>query len=262
MISSKPSICGLVSHLCRSSLRLASSIRLRIALLLLVLNFPLGYGGIALFAAISGKTGNPRWLLGGAICYALSWAMLFAGTVLAGTKAGDFSRVTKGGWRAWKRLRTVAACLALALCFCGCNGVQMPQRPLAYMYPSLMPMSALKSFHGRNITSEEVKSLFEKAGLNQTLVAYGFLDSDYAILARGLAARGYAEIDARHCKKCPFKWLYISFGETEARIVLRPQPGSGISQCGFVAGSGGELVLCLPLPEETENERYVPQEGR
>ena len=256
MKGSKPTICGFVSHLCRSSLRLASSIRLRIALLLLVLNFPLGYGGIALFAAISGKTGNPRWLLGGVICYTLSWAMLFAGTVLAGTKAGDFSRVTKGGWRAWKRLRAVAACLLVALCICGCAGVQRPQRPLAYMYPSLMPMSALKAFHGRNMTSEEVKSLFEKAGLNQTLVAYGFLDSDYAILAKGLTARGYAEIDARHCKKCPFKWLYISFRESEAQIVLRPnRPGSGISQSGFVTSPDGAFILCLALPEEKEKEK-------
>ncbi len=256
MKGSKPTICGFVSHLCRSSLRLASSMRLRIALLLLVINFPIGYGGIALFAAISGKTGNPRWLLGGVICYALSWVMLFAGTVLAGTKAAEFSRVTKGGWRAWKRLRAVAACLAIALCICGCAGVQRPQRPLAYMYPSLMPMSALKAFHGRNTTSEQVKSLFEKAGLNQTLMAYGFLNSDYAILARGLAARGYAEIDARHCKKCPFKWLYISFRENEAQIVLRPnRPGSSISQSGFVTGPGGEFILCLPLPEETEKEK-------
>ena len=249
MKGSRPTICGFVSHLCRSSLRLASSIRLRIALLLLTLNFPLGYGGIALFAAISGKTGNPRWLLGGAICYALSWAMLFAGTVLAGTKAGDFSRVTRGGWRAWKRLRT-AACLVLVLCICGCTGVQKPQRPLAYMYPSLMPMSALKSFHGRTTASGEVKSLFVKAGLNDTLVAYGFLDNDYAILAKGLTARGYAEIDARHCKKCPFRWLYISFGESGVQIVLRPQPGSGITQGSFARSPGGELVLRLPFPEK------------
>ncbi|MBQ7177411.1 MAG: hypothetical protein IJS08_08355 [Victivallales bacterium] len=257
MISNKPSICGLVSHICRSSLRLASSIRLRIALLLLVLNFPLGYGGIALFAAISGKTGNSRWLLGGVICYALSWAMLFVGTVLAGTKAGDFSRATKGGWRAWKRLRSVAACLAIVLCICGCNGVQMPQRPLAYMYPSLMPMSALKAFHGRNTTSDEVKSLFEKVGLNQTLVAYGFLDSDYAILAKGLEARGYAEIDARHCRKCPFKWLYISFGEKETRIVLRlSNNGTGLlalKQEGFAMGTGSELILRLPFSEQQKD---------
>lgn len=255
----RPTICGLVSHICRSSLRLASSMRLRIALLLLVVNFPLGYGGIALFAAISGKTGNLRWLFGGVICYALSWAMLFAGTVLAGTKAGDFSRVTKGGWRAWKRLRTVAACLAILLCISGCAGVQRPQRPLAYMYPSLMPMSALEAFCGRNTTSEQVKSLFEKAGLNQTLVAYGFLDSDYAILARGLSARGYAEIDARHCKKCPFKWLYISFGEKNVRIVLRiSNHGTGLLALrreGFAAGTGGELVLKLQFPEEKENEK-------
>ena len=201
-MKAKPTICSLVSHICRSSLRLASSMRLRIALLLLVINFPIGYGGIVLFAAISAKTGNPRWALGGGVCYALSWGMLFAGTFLAGTKAGDFSRVTKGSWRAWKRLRAVAACLAIALFICGCAGVQRPQRPLAYMYPSLMPMSALKAFHGRKTASEQVKSLFEKAGLNQTLVAYGFLDNDYAILARGLSARGYAEIDARHFLQC------------------------------------------------------------
>ena len=253
---SKPTICSLVLHICRSSLRLASNARLRIALLLLTLNFPLGYGGIVLFAAISGKTGDPRWALGGGVCYALSWGMLFAGSVLAGTKAGDFSRVTKGGWRAWKRLRAVAACLAIALCVSGCTGVQRPQRPLAYMYPSLMPMSALKAFHERKTASEQVKSLFEKAGLNQTLVAYGFLDNDYAILARGLSARGYAEIDARHCKKCPFKWLYISFGEEDVRIVLRiSNHGTGLltlRQDGWATGTGSELVFKLPFPEETE----------
>ena len=230
--------------------------KMRVALLLLVLNFPFGYGGLALFTLIAGKTGDARWLLCGTLCYGLSWAMLFCGTALAGSNAAVFSRIAKGGWRAWRRMRAMALFAFMSFCICGCSGVQRPERPLAYMYPSLMPMSALKSFHGRATDASQVKLLLETAGLGDTLAAYGFVESDFSVLARGLSTRGYAEIDARHCRKCPLKWLYISFAENDIVMVMRMERDSRKNALGnkegvLSMGRRGELVLRLPYKENS-----------
>ena len=253
MPKTKPTICGYASHVCRSCLKRASNLRLRVALFLLVSNFPLGYGGIALFSLIAGKTGDARWVVGGGICYGLSWAMLLAGTALAGASAGDFSRIAKGGWRAWKRMRAAAVCVALlALAGC-CGGVRPPDRPVAYMYPSLMPMSALASYHRHATSQEQARALLEKAGMDGLLAAYNFLESDYSVLARGLSSRGYCEIDGRNCSSCPLRWLYIAFTEKEALLVARLDArwkGRLVPKQGeYSRGVRGELLLRMPLPD-------------
>ena len=256
MNMNRPTICGLLSHVSRSCLKRAGNAKLRVALLLLAMNFPFGYGGLALFTLIAGKTGDARWLLGGGVCYALSWAMLLGGGILAGSKAKDFSKAAKGGWRAWKRLRAFALCMLVGICVCGCCGVKPPKRLLAYMYPSLMPMSALKSYTKRPTEAHQARLLLKNAGMEELLAAYGFLDSDYSVLARGLSARGYCEIDGRNCRKCPLKWLYISFGEESAQIVMRIDSGwKGIiaaKEGTMESGPRGELILTLPFPDKID----------
>lgn len=64
----------------------------RIGLVLVVANFPVGYGGIAVFAVLAVVSDNPAWLWGGAACYLLSWLMLGIGFWLGGRPAYDYAR--------------------------------------------------------------------------------------------------------------------------------------------------------------------------
>jgi len=60
------------------------SLKFWIGVVFLVINIPLGYGGIALAAYMVAKTGNKSYLALGGIIYGLSWGMFFLGAYLAG----------------------------------------------------------------------------------------------------------------------------------------------------------------------------------
>jgi len=75
---------------------LRRKIYFRIGLVLLVANVPIGYGGMAAGAVFSGITRKPIGLAFGAACYALSWAMMALGLVMAGPEG---SRYAKHYWR-------------------------------------------------------------------------------------------------------------------------------------------------------------------
>jgi hypothetical protein len=74
----------------------------RIGLVTIVVSFPIGYGGIAVFAAIAAVRKNHDWLWGGAACYAFSWLMLLFGFWLGGRPAYDYA---KRFWHLQKRRR-------------------------------------------------------------------------------------------------------------------------------------------------------------
>lgn len=82
----------------------ASSVRMsprfRAGLVLLIANVPVGYGGLAVAGGIAAWTGEPRWLLAGAACYALSWMMLLAGIALSGR---DGVAYAKSLWMRFRR---------------------------------------------------------------------------------------------------------------------------------------------------------------
>ncbi len=71
------------------------NIKFKTGLILLILNFPVGYGGLAVTGAIAASTEKPFWLLVGLGCYILSWIMLGAGIFLAGTEG---IKTTKNIW--------------------------------------------------------------------------------------------------------------------------------------------------------------------
>lgn len=113
--------------------------------------------------------------------------------------------------------------LALFLLLTSCVGVKAPNRPLAYLYPSMRPMSALATMTPVQCTLPELIALLEKEGLYADLKAAGLLEQELETVRRGLAKRGYAEIDARHTK-CRVRTVAIIHGpkglETEA--ILKP----------------------------------------
>jgi hypothetical protein len=59
-------------------------LRFNIGLALLLLNVPIGWGGLALGGIMAVWTNRHGWLVGGIALYALSWVLMGLGFVLAG----------------------------------------------------------------------------------------------------------------------------------------------------------------------------------
>jgi len=96
-------LCG---RLCRVFRReCGKSMRMRVGMFLLAVNVPFGYGAMAVCSWLCVKTGRRAfWGMTGGLCYALSWAMLLAGSYLAGREAKDACwRRMKMAFRAWRR---------------------------------------------------------------------------------------------------------------------------------------------------------------
>ena len=68
----------------------------KVGLVLLVLNFPIGYGGLAVGTAIAVCKKQPAALTVGFVFYGLSWVILGLGTILTG-RGGI--RYAKSYWR-------------------------------------------------------------------------------------------------------------------------------------------------------------------
>ena len=64
------------------------SLRFKIGIALLAINVPIGWGGMALCALLAAWTHRKTWLTIGFVLYAVSWALLGIGFILAG----------HGGW--------------------------------------------------------------------------------------------------------------------------------------------------------------------
>ncbi len=105
-ISHKPNICNLAAKLWASMRPFASNVKTRLGLFLFVVNFPFGYGGLLVTSAISASTKNPRWLIVGTCCYALSWLMLGLAILFLGADTVRFLRTSgKRKWKAWRIAR-------------------------------------------------------------------------------------------------------------------------------------------------------------
>jgi hypothetical protein len=72
------------------------SLKFRIGVFFLIVNIPLGYGGIALGAYLVAKTGNKGYLALSGIIYGLSWGLLFLGAYLAGPEG---MALVKNTWK-------------------------------------------------------------------------------------------------------------------------------------------------------------------
>lgn len=91
----------------------------------------------------------------------------------------------------------------------GCRTVQPPKRPVANLFPTLIPMSSLESLQPHPATREQIAGLLEQVGCLSLLRQAGMLDTELGVMARGISQRGYAEIDARRART-PLLWLAIA----------------------------------------------------
>ena len=105
-------------------------------------------------------------------------------------------------------MKQTLSILVLSLLLASCVGVKAPNRPLAYLYPTTRPMAELGSLTPVKTTQEAVIALLEKEGLYADLKRAGLEDMELETVLRGLAKRGFAEIDARHTK-CRVKVVSI-----------------------------------------------------
>lgn len=130
-----------------------------------------------------------------------------------------------------KLLLLVFASLAtLTLCLTSCNTYTPPERPVAYVFPTVRDMESLDQVTERRATVEDVKSWLERAGIYPELQASGLRDEECHLLVRGLARGGYAELDMRKVE-LPLKWLSISSladGSVEIMIGYAQDKGKGM----------------------------------
>ncbi len=106
-----------------------------------------------------------------------------------------------------------------------CSTVKPPQRPVAYIYPSLVPMSAIQLCTPVQLDDATIRKLLNESRTLSILENAGLRQSEIAILARGLAKHGYAELDARRSKS-DISWLTISCRDdsTVIRAIFRNKP--------------------------------------
>jgi len=123
------------------------------------------------------------------------------------------------------RIHTLTPTLAAFIALVSCTTVKPPQRPVAYIYPSLVPMSAIKAYRPVQLDEATVKSFLKESRTLAILEKAGLRQSELSILVRGLAKHGYAELDARRSKS-EISWLTIScYGNTAViRAVFRKKP--------------------------------------
>ncbi|MBO4619190.1 MAG: hypothetical protein J5654_03695 [Victivallales bacterium] len=106
----------------------------------------------------------------------------------------------------------------LLLSGCVDPGYQPPQRPLAYMYPTLMPGTQLQQLKSVEVTVALLGEHLKTLGLWEPLVAAGLTDGELTTVVRSLAHRGYAELDARRTKSS-VRWVAF-LGLPDGRLVI------------------------------------------
>ena len=110
----------------------------------------------------------------------------------------------------------------------GCESVQTPpQRPVAYMFPTVRTVQSTKGLTPQYCTKDRLVWALDTAGVGPALRRSGMLDMDYDVIVRGLSQRGFAEVDARRAVNTPFRWLTFSFlpeGRLEIMACFRNRP--------------------------------------
>lgn len=99
--------------------------------------------------------------------------------------------------------------IVLLLLFAGCRTVEPPRRPVAYLFPSVRTMAEVQGMQRYGISLGELTAVLDQIGCGPLLRQAGLLDGELATIVRGLAHRGYSELDAR---RSPGTIQWLSFG--------------------------------------------------
>ena len=124
-------------------------------------------------------------------------------------------------------MKNLALTLGILL-LVGCESVQTPpQRPVAYMFPTVRTVQSTNGLTPQHCTKDRLIWALNTAGVGPALRRSGMLDMDYDVIVRGLSQRGFAEVDARRAANTPFRWLTFSFlrnGRLEILACFRHRP--------------------------------------
>ena len=89
---------------------------------------------------------------------------------------------------------------SIILLLASCQTIEYPNRPVAYIYPTIRTMDEIAQYSPLKATPADVREALEKADAYNALLIAGLQQSELEIVVRGLAKHGYAEIDARRCR--------------------------------------------------------------
>ena len=105
---------------------------------------------------------------------------------------------------------------------CLSSGHYPPERPVAYMYPSVMRSQNLAMMKPCVTDEAAIEAKLEALGVKAILGQYGMMRTELQTVVRGLRNRGYAEIDCRRTK-CPVRFVifFCLDGKTLQAEVMR-----------------------------------------
>ncbi len=99
-----PGTIVLLAKIVRSAWQRAHGLRMRIGMVMLLLNFPFGYGSLLLASLVAAIKQDSRWLFFGTAGYAGSWLILVGGTALVGYEAKyTLFKNFRRKWAAWQK---------------------------------------------------------------------------------------------------------------------------------------------------------------
>lgn len=131
-------------------------------------------------------------------------------------------------------------CLLLLCGGCTTSPYLPPSRPVAGMFPTVVPPLCLQEAVPVPLSPGEVREHLEAENLWAPLLQAGFPQGELALLSRSLTRRGYAEIDARRCPRPGLLWVAL-LATAPHRLSLQYQ----------VDGAPPRRVLHpLPLPRQ------------
>lgn len=116
-----------------------------------------------------------------------------------------------------KHFFTIAIVILINTLFIGCSSVQPPKRPVAYITPSVVPLSTMRDMKPVKADVQFVSALLEKSNLMPLLTEAGMRKLELSIVARGLSERGYAEIDCRKTNSI-LRWVSFSNGINDLTV--------------------------------------------
>mgnify|MGYP000894287247 CR=1 FL=1 len=107
--------------------------------------------------------------------------------------------------------------LILLFCLYSCQTYLPPNYPLAGLFPTVDISQRLEDMQSCQVSEEFLKACLDDMALWQILQDAGTNYNALSLLKRGLAERGYAELDARRVKT-KIKWITFSC-KTDSNIL-------------------------------------------
>jgi len=111
----------------------------------------------------------------------------------------------------------LAVVLAVLLAGC-CAGYQPPQRPVAYMVPTMVSGTRLRGMPRLDVPEAALQEALQREGLWEELLRLGMTPSELKIVQRGLKNYGYAELDAHRCPGSPVDCVIFTIADGKVRL--------------------------------------------